>query len=283
MPFYTTLATDTFHRANENPLNPAVWGVSDGIAPMQIQSNEGILTAGESIGIYTGIAWPNDQWAQVQVDVNEFTGPPGTFKYASSIIVARRHDAINGYAFEIDGPLGPACNYSFFKIIGGVGTLFSGGTCNLPAGASIRIECFGTSISAIANGVLISTVTDTSLSSGQVAVDLFFDTVITDAQVSNFSGGAIVSSPSALLLQYSYTMLADIIANPVYPDAYRFEAAQTFVMKQQSGNVNPTTVLGVAIQPDGGEGQYATLVTQYEAVVPSFAGYISRAKASLGF
>ena len=196
---YTTLASDTMHRANVNPLNNPPWSTTDGIAPLQIVNNEACCTAGESIGVYTGIAWPNNQWSQCQADACKFVTQVG-FDFASIIVVGRRLNAINAYAFEMDGPLGAACNYSFFKLVAGATTTFSAGTLAIHAGDVIRLECFGTTISALVNGAVISSVTDTTFTSGNMAVDLFETSsspAITDAQFSNFSGGSITGGSSA--------------------------------------------------------------------------------------
>jgi hypothetical protein len=54
-------------------------------------------------------------------------------------------------------------------------------------------------------------------------------------------------------------------------------------LKQQSGNVNQTTIDGFLIVPDGGEPQYSSLISQYEHENAFFASYIARAHQILGF
>jgi hypothetical protein len=194
---YTILASDTFKRANENPVNPAVWSadIPDSISASQIINNELCPTSAESIARYTGIVWPSNQFIQCQVDACEFHTEVGE-DFASVLIVGRRLNSGNGYALEIDGPLGPNCNVSFFVETSSGATSFFEGTANVPAGSIIRMEMFGSQISAYINGVLLMSVTDTQLTAGgQVAIDLFetvSDPAPSNVKVSNFVAGSII-------------------------------------------------------------------------------------------
>jgi len=208
---YTTLAADTFQRANENPVNPAVWSddSADSIAACQIVSDELEPTAAESIAVYTGITWPANQWAQYQVDACQFSDDDD---YASTLLVmSRGAGKDNGYVFEVDGPLGPNCNVAIFSEINGTVTMLLGSGDGGPgsgdavialyAGDSIRMELFNGTLAAyvIHEGVKTQVLAPTAVSpvtlgsgplhNGSVAIDLFEDTQASDAQVSNFQGG----------------------------------------------------------------------------------------------
>lgn len=199
---YTTLASDTFHRANANPIADPPWAAAptDGIPANQILNNELCPTTGESISIYDAIAWPADQWAQFQIDACAFHTEVGQ-DFASGLLVMRRLNAANGYALEIDGPLGPACNVDFFVETTGGATAFFTGTHAVNVGSVIRMECFGTTISAYIDGVLLMSVTDSQLSAGgNVAIDTFetvSDPAPTNIQISNFLGGSITQGSAA--------------------------------------------------------------------------------------
>lgn len=216
---YTTLASDTFNRPNEDPLNPAVWRADPDplapppIAPLQIINNQAVSTdLSEGIGIYYGIDWPNDQSAQVQIDTcnGDGTGDP-----VAVLLVMRRQNDHNGYAFEVNGPLGPDCNIVVYSewtapdspII--IGTTFftgdaEGDGINVPlyVGDFIRMEFVGNTIAAyvihdgVKKQVLAPTAATPELPFGQVAVDLFDNDSFQDAAVSNFSGGGIISTDS---------------------------------------------------------------------------------------
>jgi hypothetical protein len=218
---YTTLASDTFNRANENPLNPAVWRADPDplapppIAPLQIIDDQAVSTElSEGIAIYHGINWPDDQWVQVQV--NACNGD-GTGDGAAILLVARRQNDHNAYAFEVNGPLGPSCNVIVFSewtasptdptIIGT--TFFTGDAegdginIRLYAGDSIRLELYGNTIAAytihdgVKTQILAPTAATPQLPFGQVAVDLFDESSLEDTAVSNFSGGGIISTDSS--------------------------------------------------------------------------------------
>lgn len=219
MLIYTTLASDTFNRPNEDPLNPAVWRADPDplapppIAPLQIIDDQAVSTdLSEGIGIYYGIEWPNDQWAQVQVNTcnGDGTGYP-----VAVLLVMRRQNDHNAYAFEVNGPLGPDCNIVVYSewtapnspII--IGTTFftgddEGDGINVPlyAGDFIRMEFVGNTIAAyvihdgVKTQVLAPTAATPELPFGQVAIDLFDNDSFQDAAVSNFSGGGIISTDS---------------------------------------------------------------------------------------
>src|SRR5271170_1041229 len=61
---YTQLASDNFTRANENPLNPAVWTIFGGSLALQVLSNvccpSAITTVADCDELYTGVVLPND-------------------------------------------------------------------------------------------------------------------------------------------------------------------------------------------------------------------------------
>ena len=115
---FTTLVSDSFHRADENPVADPPWsGGEGGIDPTeethcQIIANELCPTQPapyDSVATYTGIVWPDNQWAQCQVDV--LNNPDGE-QYSAFIIVLRTDSGTDGYHgshynFEVDGPLGP--------------------------------------------------------------------------------------------------------------------------------------------------------------------------------
>ena len=87
---FTTLASDTFGRANENPLSGGgKWTTPVGVFnldgpftfnPMQIVSDqcEGtvltVISGAINGALYKGVAWPENQWAQVTLTGAEEIG-----------------------------------------------------------------------------------------------------------------------------------------------------------------------------------------------------------------
>jgi hypothetical protein len=86
---------------------------------------------------------------------------------------------------------------------------------------------------------------------------------------------------SSIIYQYVVTCCNPLAA---YPDGQRLLAAETLLIKQKSGNSGiGASVDGFFLVPDGGNPQYASLITQYSNERPDFAGYIARARTILGF
>ena len=96
---YTQLAADNFQRANENPLAPSRWTAPSDIPPLQIVNDECVCTdLTESNCIYTGITWPDNQWAQVQID-QVLAGDNA----AALLVMRRQNDDTAGAVFEETG------------------------------------------------------------------------------------------------------------------------------------------------------------------------------------
>jgi hypothetical protein len=208
---YITLASDTFDRANENPVSGnGKWSVDTlhSIAANEIVGNELEPSAAEGWCGYTGIVWPTNQWAQVQIDaLNYITNQEA----AVLLVMSRGVNADNGICFEVDGALGATCGISIFTLKDDVPTFYLGSesadaTIALYAGDTIRMELYGGTVSAwtIHNGVATQILAPTPAvqptldlavpsEAGIVAINLFWNTQASDVQVSNFQGGLIVS------------------------------------------------------------------------------------------
>jgi hypothetical protein len=163
---YNQLAADTFTRANENPLNPALWTtlVSGTTTPLQVVSNlcEGTnVASGLNMEIYTGVSWPSDQYAEVivntAIDASNALGP-----ICRGVLGVQTF-----YYFQIGGPLGASATVKMFKVVSGATTqLGSTVTMTINSGAVARLEVQGTSLVGKVNGVGVITVTDSSIASG---------------------------------------------------------------------------------------------------------------------
>lgn len=268
---YVTLVSDTFKRANENPVNPAVWSdypptsipanqiVSDELEPAAIPG-----PSGDSISIYSGITWPVNQWAQVQIDACNSPDFPSAYSTVL-LIMGRGASQTNGYGFEVDGPLGPSCNLSIFSINNDAVTNYlsdGGNDVQLPlhSGDLIRMELFNGTISAytIHNGVstqILAPVTaapvtfgPAPLNNGPVALDLFINSVPSDVQLSNFSGGLIETSEptdGTIVGPYKGMSLALAFTNPLKLDILQVvSGGQKCIWKLTSNGtavLNPTS------------------------------------------
>jgi hypothetical protein len=191
-PTYATLVADSFAGDDVSPLPNPPWSVDGGIAPLQRKSDSAELTSlTESIGIYTGIVFPRDDWAQVVVkacaDQND-----------SALLVMHRQDALNGYALEVDGPLGKNANVDLFSLVNAqVANIIFTGTLTVNPNDVIRMEVYvdpntGQQIvSGFINGKIFASGVDNTFAGGSVALDAFGDTASSNVQFTNFSAGSI--------------------------------------------------------------------------------------------
>ena len=203
---YTTLFADSFHRADENPVNPLWWTANNNEQPCQILSDELVCNVAadkESTARNIVITWPANQWCELQIDVLH-----GGASYPNSgvVLVGRAFNS-TGYAFAIGGPLGqnpPTDSYfQLYSLINGsLGTLFDSESYTFNVGDKIRVECFEDQISFLVNDTKLGTYADSSIASGAPDIALYYDVGVTDTQVSNFRGGSITQSSGIFVDQW---------------------------------------------------------------------------------
>jgi hypothetical protein len=186
---FTQLAADPFDRADENPINPAVWSLQNSANQSQCQllGNECVSTSDvQACGdIYTGITWPDDQYAELRVDalsgVEDSTG----------IFVRSDVDAQTGYFAFIQGPPGPSYEVDLFRVVAGNSQLLTSFIVALALGDVLRIEAQGSLISVKVNEVLLGSATDSTTSSGSPAFFVSTFGAVTDVAISHFAAGSI--------------------------------------------------------------------------------------------
>lgn len=283
---YTVLASDSFQRADENPVNPAVW--SD-YPPTSIPANQIVSDelepgptpggSGDSISIYYAITWPANQWAQVQLDA--VNSPDFPTAYSTVLLVlGRGASQTNGYGFEVDGPLGPNCNVSIFSLNNDVVTNYLGGDDDVQiplfAGDSIRMELYNGMISAytIHDGVSTQILAPTAaapvtlgaapLNNGPVALDLFMNTDPSDVQLSNFSGGSITEAATIVAPTGNATPRANVSPTfPLMPQCWPLTgvagsdplAAETLPQAQDPNNSQQAAIVAAALAQSGNTGK----------------------------
>lgn len=110
---FTQLTQDTFQRANENPLNPAVWDSWFGVDHAQIVSNECVLnlwptnTQGDCNLTNNAIDWSTapDQW--VEVKLQHLSSLSSVTMYLRTN-PAVNHNTTPCYRFSLAGPFNDA-------------------------------------------------------------------------------------------------------------------------------------------------------------------------------
>jgi carboxypeptidase family protein len=208
---FTTLGSDTFNRANENPLDPTNWQnvTSDGL---QIVSDEAVATATgvNNISVWKA-ALPDDQFAQatVFIDAGEFN---------IGFINARFTSLSNsGYAVNL---INFSPSSQFIELDSSSSILFSNsGPFN--AGDEFIVAAVGTTIYLFQNGTQLAAVTDSTASSGKAALGAQPDSSVSQVGFTDFVTGS-VSDPftisgnagvASALVSYSGTSSGSVTAD----------------------------------------------------------------------
>ena len=187
---FTQLAQDSFQRANENPLSDGGnWTDGfGGASSLAIVNNQCVAPNDDESGLayYTGIIWPNNQWAQVEVANEDLFG-------------AEIYLRNGGYRFVLDaGTVLPVSNWT--ALFGCESTpdnvlIPSPGTYEPPnVGDVIRFVVVGSTIYFYLNGNLVLSGIDnnnTAPFGGRVGLALtgVFDPH--NPAFINFSGGSV--------------------------------------------------------------------------------------------
>jgi hypothetical protein len=182
------LASDTFIRANENPLNPANWTTFSSSAGLQIVGNtcEPLGTGVFSAEYFSNQVWPNDQYAEVKIT---------TLSSANAFILPSVRmgtgGTSNGYQLVVLGPTGSSNSCFIRKAIAGVLTTLITFSATPNVNDVWRLDVTGTTLTASQNGSVVATTTDSSVTSGFAGLEMFVSSgAISQAQANNWAGGS---------------------------------------------------------------------------------------------
>ena len=192
---FTQLAADTFTQAN-GPLNPAVWTATDpinvGDAPLAVVSNQcrGTSIIQANGMIYTGITWPNDQWASVKMVRNQ---------EITSLYTRVSADELSAYEFDwLDNGDGTAELDIIVFVNGADGVqIYDNPSVPWANNDVFKVASIGSTHLIFQNGVLIngpSGTVDTNLASGNVLLEISESTSLTEVRLTNFLGGLITQT-----------------------------------------------------------------------------------------
>lgn len=183
------LASDTFQRANSNPLS-GNWTVPAG-SGLQIVTNA-VQAASAAVGFfvefYNGVTWPNDQFSEVTLSVlaaaNYYQGP----------FVRLQGAAQSGYLFVVQGPTGSATTCNLQIITAGVNAnLATPFTITPQVGDILRLEVSGVTLTAKQNGSTVAVATDATYASGNAGMGMILPATpaITNDIISAWDGGGL--------------------------------------------------------------------------------------------
>ena len=187
------LATDSFFRANENPLNPAVWTTVTGFDALQVVSDACEASVDSSVNVcgarYTGVSWPNDQFVQITLTHMANLGELDIFLRSDAgtdigYDILLQDNGSGGLEFDIIvNPPGPVAIL-----------LFSNPNLPYSLGDIFKASVIGQQIVVTQNGVVIASVVDPNVVSGTPAV--VFDVTSTgDIRITNFVAGTTAGQP----------------------------------------------------------------------------------------
>jgi hypothetical protein len=200
----TQLASDTAHRANENPLNPAVWSVpsfspnSNQIVNLEFEPPAG----GDGVNLWqTSSGWGPDQFVSVQLDA---ATDDDAFVDLYLRTTSFGLDDFNTYICGVEGPLSSGIGY-IFVIIHGVATfVIHSAPLSFSVGDKITAGVFGKTLFLMRNNTVLLSITDEQIANGSAGFGLS-DTVPSDIQVSNFTGGILTAvGPAAITVDPNY-------------------------------------------------------------------------------
>jgi hypothetical protein len=200
----TTLFSDNFTRANENPLSDGgKWStmieVAGASSPAQVLSNlmEATTVSTRNGGFVnsTGIAGtPNDQWAELTMGANAGLG---------TVVLGPCVRMLSGATWNYVRALYNNGIYNFQRgQTGGVFTTF-GSTSGAPSplsGDVLRVEVAGTLYTMFYNNIAVMVSNDSALTSGAIGFSFNPQAALANAKFSLFRGGSF-EYPNQLMLQ----------------------------------------------------------------------------------
>lgn len=162
MKFGFSSATDSATRANNASIG-AAWTDLD--TACTIASNQFSVTGTDvdAIEKWAATTFSKNQSSQIQL------GTGSTAARSTWNAMVRITDGSNFYAFDISNVDN---TYTIYKLVTGTPTTLKTGAHTPAAGEVIRLEVLGTSLVGKINGVVIDSVTDSSLTTGQPGFDL---------------------------------------------------------------------------------------------------------------
>lgn len=182
-----TLATDDFNRADAGTLG-ANWTAkrhNPGIFSNQVDVT---VASDENISRYSGVAWPNDQWAQATCVV----GAAATRVQAVGIRLEAAASRQGYYGGHDRFNTGDGAR-RIWKWVGATWTSLASESINIAASDVIYVEVQGSTLKLFVNGVERLSSTDTSLTLGQAGM-IVGDAAVDVALLDDWSGGDFASA-----------------------------------------------------------------------------------------
>lgn len=240
-------ASDTFQRANENPLSQGGNWTQYSTNALQVVSDlcETTLAGSEQIEIYSGTTLAANQYAAATISNMVFdTGGSDLFLYAR---LQANNSPANGYELFLQKGSSSSSFY-LYSVVGSSPNFLTDGFITISNGDVWALATVGSTIYVLQNGTVVGQGTDATWASGSYsALGIQAPTALTDVQLSLYSIG------TAALTTYSISGNAGTLAGATV--SYSGSAV---------GNVTTTA---------GGAYTILGLATGTYTITPSLAGY----------
>jgi len=197
-PVYNTIFSDSFQRANENPLNPTNWTtLSGGFNDLQILNNECEPSGGSSAvgAAFCTASFPSDQWAEFKI--NHLTSSNN----GAGLFVRTTPNFNSTYYLKVIGPTNGTAS-ARIQLRVAVTLVLDLTNQIVNVGDIFRLAAQGNVITVFQNGVSIGSITDSSFSSGRAGVRLDQD-LSGQNGVVNFNAGSVSNGFATCTLQVS--------------------------------------------------------------------------------
>jgi hypothetical protein len=187
----STLASDNFNRADENPLSGSgVWSTYSANDPLALVSNQvrGTVVGGTVDGLETHtVSLPNDQWSQATL-----VALGASYSEVGVMLRFAAPNTESGYFFTVYDA-GAGVHGHIVKVTATVQVGLTDFAMTLIGNDVIRLEAIGTALTAYQNGAQVSTTTDGDFGSGRAGLFFYTQSPLANTKLDDFSCGDFVS------------------------------------------------------------------------------------------
>jgi hypothetical protein len=195
-----TLFSDSFARANENPLSDGgQWANFNEQVSNQLQISGSFAIAtvasARNNSIVTGTSFPNSQWAQATLSI--FNSGAGAVPYILLRATGSGAGANAVYRLDWDRT---SNTVRILSMINGVFvTLASSSSMTVVGGDILRFEAQGAALRGYRNGTQVVSATDSTVTTGSPGLGDNPQATNTDVRWTNFSAGKFSAAPDSLM------------------------------------------------------------------------------------
>lgn len=217
MLFFTQLASDNFQRANEDPLNPAVWTPADNVggplSNLQIISDRCTGTGSgpfEGSEFYTGVVFPQNQY--ISLTIGSMEVPSENISEFVMFLRASLPNGLNTWSFG--GENGSNATQTSFELTSTINATSTSGPLVAP-GDVFLFAVVGAQGFAFRNGVLLQDLTGVTSAPGSYLGITAFSPDSSGTNFTSFRAGAVSLGPTNGTIIKGQFVNQSNLSNPV--------------------------------------------------------------------